>query len=109
MGYYRKSTPARKPRSSYVMYYKNGNTNGEANGVETETEEVTETYGPAVSFNIPALIRILELIREDVVSDEILHFVVEKIIESGTDDVIDMDDYADIAAVVPQRLASRIR
>lgn len=108
MGYYRKSTPARKPRSSYVMYYKNGN-NGTTDGTELETEEVAETYGPAVSFNIPALIRILELVREDVVSDEILHFVVEKIIESGTDDVIDMDDYADIAAVVPMRLASRIR
>ena len=112
MGYYKKSTPARKPRSSYVMYYKNGTTNGTngANGeTEMETDEVAETYGPAVSFNIPALIRVLELVREDVVSDEILHFVVEKLIEVGVDDVIDMDDYAEIAAVVPVRLATRLR
>ena len=109
MGYYRKSTPARKPRSSYVMYYKNGNTNGTNGETELETEEVAETYGPAVSFNIPALIRVLELVREDVVSDDVLHFVVEKLIEVGVDDVIDMDDYAEIAAVVPARLASRLR
>lgn len=109
MGYYKKSTPARKPRASYVMYYKNGTTNGTNGETEPETEEVAETYGPCVSFNIPALIRVLELVREDVVSDEVLHFVVEKLIEVGVDDVIDMDDYAEIAAVVPARLASRLR
>ena len=58
-----------------------------------------------MSFNIPTLIRVLELIREDVVSDEILHFVVEKIIEVGSDeDAIDMDDYEEIASVVPKRI-----
>lgn len=114
MGYYRKSTRTLRPKSKYVLYYKNGTngtTNGSTNGeVEDETmNETEETYGPAVSFNIPALIRVLELIREDVVSDEILHFVVEKIIEVGVDDVIDMDDYDEIASVVPMRLASRLR
>jgi len=114
MGYYRKSTRTLRPKSKYVLYYKNG-TNGATNGAvngEVEDEamnETEETYGPAVSFNIPALIRVLELIREDVVSDEILHFVVEKIIEVGVDDVIDMDDYDEIASVVPMRLASRLR
>jgi hypothetical protein len=38
-----------------------------------------------------------------------LHFLVEKIVEVGTDDVIDMDDYEEIASVVPIRLASRLR
>jgi hypothetical protein len=72
--------------------------------VETDVDE-TESTQPTVSFNIPTLIRVLELIREDVVSDEILHFVVEKIIEVGADnDAIDMDDYDDIAAVVPKRV-----
>jgi hypothetical protein len=115
MGYYRKSTRTLRPKSKYVLYYKNG-TNGAVNGTingEVEDEsvmnETEETYRPAVSFNIPALIRVLELIREDVVSDEILHYVVEKIIEVGVDDVIDMDDYAEIASVVPMRLASRLR
>ncbi len=110
MGYYRKSTRTLRPKSKYVLYYKNG-TNGTTNGeVEDETmNETEETYGPAVSFNIPALIRVLELVREDVVSDDILHYLVEKIIEVGVDDVIDMDDYDEIASVVPIRLASRLR
>jgi hypothetical protein len=64
-----------------------------------------ESTQPCVSFNIPTLIRVLELIREDVVSDDILHFVVEKIIEVGADhDAIDMDDYEEIASVVPKRV-----
>jgi hypothetical protein len=113
MGYYRKSTRTLRPKSKYVLYYKNGTngTNGTTNGeVEDETmNETEETYGPAVSFNIPALIRVLELVREDVVSDDILHYLVEKIIEVGVDDVIDMDDYDEIASVVPIRLASRLR
>ena len=45
------------------------------------------------------------MVREDVVSDDILHFVVEKIIEVGADsDAIDMDDYEEIASVVPARM-----
>jgi hypothetical protein len=35
--------------------------------------------------------------------------LVEKIIEVGTDDVIDMDDYDEIAAVIPMRLARGLR
>jgi len=82
----------------------------ETNGAEVETEVETdndsaESTQPCVSFNIPTLIRILEMIREDVVSDDILHFVVEKIIEVGADhDAIDMDDYEEIASVVPARV-----
>jgi len=74
------------------------------NEIETD-DDSTESTQPTVSFNIPTLIRILELIREDVVSDEILHFVVEKIVEVGADDdAIDMDDYEEIASVVPARI-----
>lgn len=85
--------------------YQADTTNNEVEAeVETDVDE-TESTQPTVSFNIPTLIRVLELIREDVVSDEILHFVVEKIIEVGADnDAIDMDDYDDIAAVVPKRV-----
>jgi hypothetical protein len=110
MAYYRKSNKTILPKSKYVLHYRNGTTT-DTNG-ETEDESMVETkeaYGPAVSFNIPALIRILELVREDVVSDTLLHFLVEKIIEVGTDDVIDMDDYDEIAAVIPMRLARGLR
>jgi hypothetical protein len=98
-----------KSRQSMVRgrngLYQADTTNNEVDTeVETDVDE-TESTQPTVSFNIPTLIRVLELIREDVVSDEILHFVVEKIIEVGADnDAIDMDDYDDIAAVVPKRV-----
>jgi hypothetical protein len=90
------------------LYYRQNETNGTeaevTNEAETDTDE-TESTQPTVSFNIPTLIRVLELIREDVVSDDILHFVVEKIIEVGADqDAIDMDDYEEIASVVPKRV-----
>lgn len=72
---------------------------------KVENDHHYEHTQPCVSFNIPTLIRVLELIREDVVSDDILHFVVEKIIEVGADhDAIDMDDYEEIASVVPKRV-----
>jgi len=96
-----------KSRQSMVRgrngLYQSDTTNNE---VEVETDDdATESTQPCVSFNIPTLIRVLEMIREDVVSDDILHFVVEKIIEVGADqDAIDMDDYEEIASVVPKRV-----
>jgi len=98
-----------KSRQSMVRgrngLYQNGTTNNEVETeVETDVDEVESTQ-PTVSFNIPTLIRVLEMVREDVVSDNILHFVVEKIIEVGADqDAIDMDDYEEIASVVPARM-----
>jgi hypothetical protein len=90
------------------LLYRQTETTDAAPEVETEVEtddDSTESNQPTVTFNIPALIRVLELIREDVVSDEILHFVVEKLVEVGSDcDAIDMDDYEEIAAVVPKRV-----
>lgn len=77
---------------------------------EVETEVESESYQPIVSFNIPTLIRILELIHEDVPTDDILHYVVEKIIEVGAcDNVIGMDDYEEIATVIPTRVMAAQR
>lgn len=97
-----------------MSYYRTrqGTTNSATKPVEpiiikpkSEEAEDMESTQPTVSFNIPTLIRILELIREDVVTDEILHFVVEKIVEVGADcDAIDMEDYEEIASVVPARV-----
>ena len=71
----------------------------------TPEVEVEESNQPVISFNIPTLIRILEMIREDAVSDEMLHFIVEKIVEIGSEcDAIDMADYEEIASVVPTRV-----
>ena len=101
-----------KSRQSMVrgktgLYYRQNETNGAEVDTEVETDnDAAESTQPTVSFNIPTLIRVLELVREDVVSDDMLHFVVEKIIEVGADqDAIDMDDYEEIASVVPKRMA----
>jgi len=98
-----------KSRQSMVRgrngLYQSDTTNNEVDAEVETDDDATESTQPTVSFNIPTLIRVLELIREDVVSDEILHFVVEKIIEVGADDdAIDMDDYEEIASVVPKRI-----
>lgn len=86
------------------LYQANATNNEVEAEVETDVDEAESTQ-PTVSFNIPTLIRVLELTREDVVSDDILHFLVEKIIEVGADqDAIDMDDYEEIASVVPKRV-----
>ena len=109
MAYYRKSTKTTRPKSKYVLHF-NNDALTDTNGSDDETEaETKEAYGPAVSFNIPALIRVLELVREDVVSDDMLHYLVEKLIEVGVDDVIDMDNYSEIASVIPIRLARGLR
>lgn len=104
MSYYKSRQTMVRGRNG-LLYRQDAGADAE---VETEVEtddDAMESTQPTVSFNIPTLIRVLELIREDVVSDDMLHFVVEKIIEVGADcDTIDMDDYEEIASVVPKRV-----
>lgn len=111
MSYYKSRQTMVRGRNG--LYYRQDAGNGgaatdttDAMDAEIETDDdAAESTQPTVSFNIPTLIRVLELIREDVVSDDMLHFVVEKIIEVGADaDAIDMDDYEEIASVVPKRV-----
>jgi len=105
MSYYKSRQSMVRGRNG--LLYRQTETDGaDATDTEVETDnDEAESTQPTVTFNIPALIRVLELIREDVVSDEILHFVVEKLVEVGSDcDAIDMDDYEEIASVVPKRV-----
>lgn len=102
MSYYKSRQSMVRGRNG--LYQANATNNEVEAEVETDVDEAESTQ-PTVSFNIPTLIRVLELTREDVVSDDILHFLVEKIIEVGADqDAIDMDDYEEIASVVPKRV-----
>jgi len=111
MSYYKSRQSMVRGRNG--LYYRQDETTGTTPEVENEVEtddDAMESTQPTVSFNIPTLIRVLELIREDVVSDDMLHFVVEKIIEVGADhDAIDMDDYEEIASVVPKRMMAHRR
>ena len=51
-----------------------------------------------VSVDIPLLIRILELAREDIKTDMDLHNVVEKMISMKNKGVLTMNDYEEIAS-----------
>ena len=51
-----------------------------------------------VTFDIPLLIRLFELVREDVKTDADLHVIVEKIISLQNKGVLTMDDYQEIAS-----------
>lgn len=50
-------------------------------------------------MNVPLLIRVFELIREDVKTDADLHRVVENILEIGNHKTLTMSDYDDIAKI----------
>ena len=58
--------------------------------------------GPVISFSIPLLVRVLELVREDVKSDINLHIILEKVIELGMDEALTMECYDAIAAANPK-------
>lgn len=89
------------------LYYSNNENNN-----EVEANEENEETQPTVSFNIPTFIRVLELVREEISSDDKLHILVEKLINAGADgDAIDMDDYEKIVASMqsPAPMYRRLR
>jgi hypothetical protein len=55
-----------------------------------------------ISFDIPLMIRVLELAREDIKSDMDLHRVVERLIDIRNKGVLTMDDYDFIANIKEQ-------
>jgi len=68
--------------------------------LENQSNRMGSTNDPAdhVSMDIPLLIRLFELVREDVKTDVDLHFVVEKIIALKNKGTLSMDDYTEIAS-----------
>jgi hypothetical protein len=59
------------------------------NGLRKEEKDKTDT----VTLNIPLMIRMLELAREDIKSDADLHKVIEKLISIRDKGTLTMDDY----------------
>lgn len=57
-----------------------------------EAQDAVDT----VTMDIPLLTRLLELVREDIKSDEDLHFILTKILEIKNKDVLTMQDYDQI-------------
>ena len=91
-------------RSTNGLYYSNNNQE-----VESDNEEA-EQYETLLSFNLPAFIRLLEIVREDIKTDDDLHILVEKTMDAAADgDAIDMDDIIEITAPPPQKRSLPIR
>ena len=61
-------------------------------------EPIEDEAKDHVSFDVPLLIRLLELAREDIKSDVELHYVVERILSLKNKGVLTMDDYNTIAS-----------
>ncbi len=76
-------------KSSEFMKWKNDH---QFESVQEETDKKD-----TVTFDIPLLIRVLELAREDIKSDMDLHKVVEKLINIRDKGMLTMDDYDYIA------------
>ena len=64
----------------------------------TSIEEAVDKKD-TITFDIPLLIRVLELAREDIKSDMDLHRVVERLIDMRSKGMLTMDDYDAIAAI----------
>lgn len=67
-----------------------------------DEKEEKKSDGDTVCMQSSLFMRILELVREDVDDDEVLHHLAEKIIEMSkdADEPLSMDDYKEIKKVV---------
>jgi hypothetical protein len=83
------SSPTRIRQKQLKKSYNKHNIITPAHGGIHETTDKKDT----VTFDIPLLIRMLELAREDIKSDADLHKVVEKLINIRKKGVLTMDDY----------------
>lgn len=56
---------------------------------------------PAITFTIPVLVRLFQLVKDTANSEDGMHLILEKLIELGmSQDIISMKDYADIVASI---------
>lgn len=49
-----------------------------------------------IKINVPAFLRVIEMVREDVKDDVPLHYLTEILIRLSQDSVVTMDDYENI-------------
>ena len=73
--------------------------------LEAEARKSEKDATDHVSFDIPTLIRVFELVREGIKSDVELHDLVERLIAMRSKGVLTMDDYPAIAGGNPNGTA----
>ena len=69
-----------------------------------DEKEEKKSDGDTVCMQSSLFMRVLELVREDVDDDEVLHHLAEKLIEMSkdADEPLSMDDYKEIKKVVDE-------
>lgn len=88
--YVPKNTKVAHSKSSEFMKWKSDHTKDQFESIEVyEAKDKIDT----VTLNIPLVIRMLELAREDIKSDADLHKVIEKLISIRDKGTLTMDDY----------------
>ena len=60
----------------------------------SEFEEPNEP--DVIQINVPAFLRIIELVREDINDDVPLHYLTEILVQLSSQGVVDMQDYDEI-------------
>lgn len=69
--------------------------------IRSQTTKTPEQ--PTIEMTIPFLVRLLELVREDVKSDVNLHIILETLLTVAQGDkMLSMADYPEIAATNPK-------
>ena len=70
--------------------------------LENAAKQMTNAADPkdSVTMDVPLFIRMLELAREDIKSDEELHNVVERVLALKNQGTLTMDDYTEIVGEV---------
>lgn len=67
--------------------------------IERLKEDLNEDQKDSITMDIPLLIRVLELVRENIKDDADLHRIVEKLIAIRDRGTLTMDDYNYVAAI----------
>jgi hypothetical protein len=85
-----------KERAASFVHHVNSHKHTHA---EHLTEDVIQEADKkdTITFDIPLLIRVFELVREDIKTDVDLHKVVERLIDMRHNGILTMDDYNNIA------------
>ena len=94
-------TPTGK-RAHVLRKSKHYNTEIRVSGATKKLHSEAVDKKDTVTLDIPLLIRVLELAREDLKSDMDLHRVVEKLIEIRNKGTLTMDDYDTVAHIKEQ-------
>lgn len=66
------------------------------NGNESDSYDLNLIEVPGIAFSIPLLMIILGFVKENCQSEQDIHVFIERLIEVGLNNLLDMEDYPEI-------------